>query len=133
MGILGVILGIVAVVAAIFATFLFGTTGGVVTAILAVIAILLGVLKRRKDKKGGIAAIVIAVLAIIMAFGMTNIWSTMFKDLRDKAVANIPDGIWAQVSEDTNNGLIGIIRNMPNDDASLNAFIDEMNELNKID
>ena len=40
--------------------------------------------------------------------------------------------MWAQVSENTNGGLMGIIRNMPTDDASLNALMDEMNELNKM-
>lgn len=132
MGILAVILGILAVVCAIIATFLFGTGGGVVAGLLAVGAIVLGVLKRRKDKKGGIAAIVIGVLAIIMAFGLTNVWSGVFSGLHNKAVEYKPDGLWAQVSENTNGGMIGIISKLPTDEGSMNAFIDEMNELNKL-
>ena len=131
MGILAVILGILAVVCAIIATFLFGTGGGVVAGLLAVGAIVLGVLKRRKDKKGGIAAIVIGVLAIIMAFGLTNVWSGVFSGLHNKAVEYKPDGLWAQVSE-TNGGMIGIISKLPTDEGSMNALIDEMNELNKL-
>ena len=132
MGILAVILGILAVVCAIIATFLFGTGGGVVAGLLAVGAIVLGVLKRRKDKKGGIAAIVIGVLAIIMAFGLTNVWSGVFSELHNKAVEFKPDGLWAQVSENTNGGMIGIISKLPTDEGSMNALIDEMNELNKL-
>ena len=132
MGILAVILGILAVVCAIIATFLFGTGGGVVAGLLAVGAIVLGVLKRRKDKKGGIAAIVIGVLAIIMAFGLTNVWSGVFSELHNKAVEYKPDGLWAQVSENTNGGMIGIISKLPTDEGSMNALIDEMNELIKL-
>jgi len=132
MGILGVILGILAVVCAVLATFLFGAEGGIVTAVLAVAAIALGILKRRKDRKGGIAAIVIAVLAVIMAFGLTNTWSNVFKQLRDKAVEYKPDGLWAQASEEVNHGLMGIIGKLPKDEASLNALMEEMNELNKL-
>lgn len=132
MGILAAILGILAVVCAIIATFLFGTGGGVVAGLLAVGAIVLGVLKRRKDKKGGIAAIVIGVLAIIMAFGLTNVWSGVFSELHNKAVEYKPDGLWAQVSENTNGGMIGIISKLPTDEGSMNALIDEMNELNKL-
>lgn len=132
MGILAVILGILAVVCAIIATFLFGTGGGVVAGLLAVGAIVLGVLKRRKDKKGGIAAIVIGVLAIIMTIGLTNTWSNMFSELHNKAVEYKPDGLWAQVSENTNGGMIGIISKLPTDEGSMNALIDEMNELNKL-
>ena len=132
MGILAVILGILAVVCAIIATFLFGTGGGVVAGLLAVGAIVLGVLKRRKDKKGGIAAIVIGVLAIIMTIGLTNTWSNMFSELHKKAVEYKPDGLWAQVSENTNSGFVGIISKLPSDESGMNALIDEMNELNKL-
>lgn len=43
-----------------------------------------------------------------------------------------PDGLWAQVSEDTGNGLMGIIKKLPADEAAMNALVDEMNELNKL-
>ena len=127
------ILGIPAVVCAGLATFLFGTTGCIVTVVLAVVAILLGVLKRRKDRRGGIAAIVIAVLAVIIALGLTNTWSNMFRELHNKAVENMPDGLWAQASDDANGGLMGVISKVPTDDASLNALVEEMNELNRLD
>lgn len=132
MGVFGVILGILAIACAVVATFLFGSTGGVITVILAVVAIVLGIAKRVKDKKGGIAAIVIALLAVVMAFGLTNTWSNMFKELHDKAVTLKPEGMWAQLSEDANHGIMGLISKMPTDDASLNALVEEMNELNKM-
>lgn len=131
MGILGVILGILAVLCAVVATAMFGSTGLIITVVLAVVAILLGILKRRKDKKGGIAAIVAAVLAILMAFGLTNLWSNVFKTAHDQAVEYKPDGLWAQASEDTSHGLMGIVSKLPQDEASLKALMDEMNELNK--
>ena len=132
MGILGVILGIAAVVCALLGTFLFGTTGAIIAAVLAAAAIVLSFLKRKKDGKGGIVGIVIGVLAVILAFSMNSTWSNAFKELHKKAVEYKPDGLWAQVSEDTNNGLMGIIKNLPTDEATMNALVDEMNELNKL-
>ena len=132
MGILGVILGILAMVCADLATFLFGTVGGVVAGVLGVAAILLGILKRKRDSKGGIAAIIIGVLAVIIMIGLTGTWSKLFTDLHDKAVEYKPDGLWAQATEDVNGGFLGIMRKVPGDEASLNAFLDEMNELNEL-
>lgn len=132
MGILGVILGIAAVVCALLGTFLFGTTGAIIAAVLAAAAIVLALLKRKKDGKGGIASIAIAVVAVILAFSMSSTWSNAFKELHKKAVEYKPDGLWAQVSEDTGNGLMGIIKNLPTDEATMNALVDEMNELNKL-
>ena len=43
-----------------------------------------------------------------------------------------PDGLWAQASEDASGGLMGIINKLPQDEASLNALMEEMNELNKL-
>ena len=131
MGIVGVIVAIRAVACSVLATALFGAEGGIVTAILAVIAIMLGILKRRKDKKGGIAAIVIAVLALVMAFGLTNFWAGTYRTMHEKALELKPDGLWAKASEETNHGIMGIIKNLPQDEASLNALVDEMNEMNK--
>ncbi|MBQ9257910.1 MAG: hypothetical protein IJ181_12460 [Acidaminococcaceae bacterium] len=111
---------------------LFGTTGAIIAAVVALVAIALGVFKRVSTKKGGIAAIVIGVLAIVMAFSMNGTWSNAFKLLHEKAVEYMPNGLWAQVSEDTNNGLMGIIKKLPNDEATLNALVEEMNDLNKI-
>ena len=132
MGILAVILGLLAIVCSLLATALFGTTGGIITAVLAAVAIVLGILKRKKDKKGGIPAIVIGILAAILAFSMTSMWSNAFKELHQKAVEFKPDGLWAQVSENTDGGMMGIISQLPTDEASLNAFVEEMNELNKL-
>ena len=132
MGILAVILGVLAVACSFLVTALFGTTGGIIAGVLAVVAIVLGILKRKKDGKGGIPAIVIGALAVILAFSMTSMWSNAFKELHQKAVELKPDGLWAQASENTNGGLMGIISQLPTDEASLNAFVEEMNELNKL-
>lgn len=132
MGILGGVVALLAVMAALLATALYGLEGGIVAAVLAVLAIVFGILKRRKDKKGGIAAIIIAVLAIILSFAMTNFWSNAYKVVHDKAVEFKPDGLWAKASEETNHGLMGIINKLPTDEASLNALMEEMNELNKL-
>ena len=132
MGILAVILGLLAVACSFLVTALFGTTGGIIAGVLAAVAIVLGILKRKKDGKGGIPAIVIGALAVILAFSMTSMWSNAFKELHQKAVELKPDGLWAQASENTNGGLMGIISQLPTDEASLNAFVEEMNELNKL-
>ena len=132
MGIVAVILGLLAVACALLATFLFGITGGVVAGVLGAVAIVLGILKRKKDKRGGISGIVIGVISIIMALSLTGVWSNMFTELHNKAVEYKPDGLWAKASENTNGGMMGIIKNLPTDEASLNALVEEMNELNKI-
>ena len=61
----------------------------------------------------GIAAIVISVLAVILAIAMTNTTATIFKTLHEKAVEYKPDGLWAQVSENYNSGLMGLIKTCP--------------------
>ncbi len=131
MGVLSVVLGILAVLCALLATFLFGSTGAVIAAILAVAAIALAIFKRIKTKKGGIAGIVIGVIAVLLAFSMNSTWSSAFKSMHEKALEQIPNGLWAQVSEDTSSGIMGIINKLPKDEASMNALIEEMNELNK--
>ena len=44
-----------------------------------------------------------------------------------------PDGLWAQVSEDTSGGLMGMMTKLPRDEATMNAFMEEMNELSKLE
>ena len=131
MGVAAVILGILAIVVAFFSTMLFGTTGVIITAVLAAVAILLGVLKRKNTQKGGIAGIVIAVIAIILAVCMASFWNSAFKTLHEKALELQPDGLWAQVSEDTTHGFMGLIAKLPTDEASLNQLMEEADELNK--
>ena len=97
-----------------------------------VLAISLGILKRRKEQKGGIAAIVNAVLAVIMALGLNSLWSNVFKEVHNKAVECKPDGLWAQASEDTNSGLVSIIKKLSRDEANVNALVEELNELDKL-
>ena len=132
MGILAVILGILAVVCAALATFLFGTAGGILAAVLGAAAIVLGILKRKKDGKGGIGAIVIGALSIILALMLAGTWSNAFTELHKKALEYKPDGLWAQATEVTGGGIMGIINHLPKDEASLNALVEEMNELNAI-
>lgn len=130
MGVLSVILGILAILCALLATFLLGTTGCIIACVVAAAAIVLAFLKRNKDGKGGMAGIVIGVLAVIMAFSVNNAWSKMFTELHKKALEYKPDGLWAQATGNTTDGLMGIIKNLPTDEASVNALVDELNELN---
>lgn len=132
MGVLGVILGILALLCAVMATFLFGTVGGVVAGVLAVGAVVLGFLKRNKQGKGGMPAIIIGIIAVILAVSLTNTWSMVFSEMHHKAVELKPDGLWAQVSEDVSGGVVGLINNLPKDEATLNALVEEMDELNKL-
>ena len=43
-----------------------------------------------------------------------------------------PDGLWAQVSENTSHGVMGMISALPKDEATLNALVEEINELNRL-
>ena len=132
MGIMAVILGILAALCALLATFLFGTAGGVIAGVLGAVAIVLGILKKKKDGQGGLSGIVIGVLSVILAFSLTGTWSGAFSGLHEKALEYKPDGLWAQVSENTNGGLMCIVSKLPADEATMNALVEEMNELNKL-
>ena len=129
MGILGFIFGLLAVAGAVFLTFLFGTVGCVIVGVLALVAFILGIVKRKKDGKGGISSIVVGVVAVILAFILTGLWSNMFSELHEKALEYKPDGLWAQAPDDVDHGLMGVVSQLPMDDDSMNAFIEEMNEL----
>ena len=130
MGVAAVIIGIVALLLALLATFLFGTVGGIIAAVAGAAAIVLAFLKRKQDGKGGIAGIVIGVIAIILAVSMIGTMSNLFKTLHSKALELKPDGLWAKVSEKTDGGMVGLLSNLPKDEASLDALIKEMDELN---
>ena len=132
MGIISVILGLLAAACGVGATFLFGTAGAIIAGVLAVIAIILGIVKRKKDGKGGIPGIVISVLAIILALSMAGLWSHTFSALHEMAVQYKPDGLWAKATENTTGGLHGIFSQLPKDESSINALMDEMNELNAL-
>ncbi len=132
MGVAAVILGIVAAALGFFATFLFGTVGGIVAGVFAVLAIVLGILKKKKEGKGGIAGIVIGAVALVLTISLTAFWSGAFKEMHKKAVQYKPDGLWAKVTEKTDGGMMGIIKQLPTDEVSINALLQEMEELNKL-
>lgn len=133
MGILAVILGILALLCAVLGTMLFGTMGCIISVVLAAAAIVLAILNRNRKQKGGIGTIVVSAIALITAFTMNGMWSSGFKAAHEKAVTLKPDGLWAQVSEDTSGGLMGIIQRLPKDEASLNALNEELDELNRLE
>ena len=112
------------------ATFFFGTVGGIVAGALGAAAIVLSYLKAKNTGRGGKVGLAVGALAIILAFMVTGIWSKAFTDLHTKTLESKPDGLWAQV-EDTNGGLFGIVKNLPQGEASLDALMNEMTELDK--
>ena len=129
MGILAVILAILAVLCAAMGTLLLGIGGVILAVLLAIAAIVLAIMKRRKDNNGGIPAILIAALAIIMAFGMNSTWKSFYQGMHEKAVEYLPDGMIAQLSEDTRFGLLGFLSDLPRDEGSISALVEEFNEL----
>ena len=133
MGIAAIILGILGIICGFLGTFVFGTVGGIAAGVLGAGAAVLSYLKAKKTGKGGKAGIMVGVLAIVLAVSMTNAWSKSFQDLHKKALELKPDGLWAQVTDgDTSGGILGIINKLPaQDDATVNALVDEMTELTK--
>ena len=77
------------------------------------------------------AAAVIGVLAVIIALMTNGFWTSTFQELHKKALEFKPDGLWAKVSENATGGVMGLMSNLPQDEASLNQLMEEMNELNK--
>ena len=132
MGVIAVIFALLALVAAVMGTFLVGNAGAVIAAVLGVVAVALGAFKRIRSRKGGIAPILIAMIAVIVAFSMAGSFSTTFRKLHEKALEVKPDGLWAQVSVDTNGGLFGVAKSFAQDEATMNQFIQEMNELSQM-
>ena len=132
MGVFAVVLAVLAVLCGVFGTMFFGTAGVIATVVLAAAAVLLGFLKRKKAGRGGIPAFVIAGIALVLALSLSSVWSSAFKALHEKAVKYKPDGLWAQLSENTDGGLMGILSRLPDDEATLDALQKETNELNQI-
>lgn len=132
MGIATVILGILSLVCSLIGTFLFGKAGAIFAGVLAAAAIVVGFVRLRKQGKAGsgVFGMIAGVLAIMMALSINSGMKAVFTELHTKAIESKPDGLWAQVSVQTDDGFVGLISRMPKDEAKLQALMDEMNELN---
>ena len=99
------------------------------------IAILLGVLARSKGGKG-VGAIVTGILAVVLAVVMTSTSIGLVKTLQDiaKDHADVAPHVSKYIGEaNPNMGFVGVVFNIPQDEASLQEILDELNELNKLD
>lgn len=133
--VLGIVLGIIGLLLAIPCTLLFGLIGGIVAGVLGLIAILLGVLARSKGGKG-VGAIVTGILAVVLAVVMTSTSIGLVKTLQDiaKDHADVAPHVSKYIGEaNPNMGFVGVVFNIPQDEASLQEILDELNELNKLD
>ena len=132
MGIAAILLGLLALLFAVLGTFLFGITGLVAALVPAAAAVVLGIVKIRREGKGGsgVFGILSGVLAIILALSLHSTFTTLFTNLHTTALETKPDGLWAQVSEDCSHGFMGLVARLPQDEDTLQALVNELDELN---
>ncbi|MBR6119397.1 MAG: hypothetical protein IKQ04_03650 [Oscillospiraceae bacterium] len=129
--VLGVVLGFLGIAAAILLTFATGVIGGGIAVLLGVIGLILGIKTRKKGGKG-MGAIVVGVLCVIIAVILTFTTIAGMAGLRDKAKELKPDSIFAKYAESPYLGAIGIILNMPQDEASMEALQQELQQLQEL-
>ena len=126
--VLGIVLGFLGIAAAILLTFATGVIGGGIALLLGLIGMILGISAKKKGGKG-VGAIVVGVICVIMAVVLTFTTVAGMAGLRDKARELKPDSIFAKYAENPYMGAIGIFLNMPQDEASMEALQQELQEL----
>lgn len=125
--VLGILLGLLGIGAALLLTFITGVIGGGIALLLGVLAVVLGV-KARKGGKG-IGAIVIGAIAILLAGTMTFSSIATFTTLRSEAEKAKPGSLIAKYCDKPYLGVVGILASLPQDEASLEQLMNEINEL----
>ena len=122
--VLGIVIGIIGIAAAVFLGLLGGVGGGVIGGMLGLVAILIGIGARRSGR--GMGAIVTGTLAIILAIsisiGVTNLFTRAYEHAQ--TVEEAP--LVAKYLDKPHLGLIGLLMNLPKDEASLDEFVDQL-------
>jgi Flp pilus assembly protein protease CpaA len=125
--VLGILLALLGIGIALLFTFLTGVIGGGIALLLGVLAVVLGV-KARKGGKG-IGAIVLGVIAIVLALLMTFSSIATFSAMRSEAEKAKPGSLIAKYTDKPYLGVVGILMNLPTDEASVEELMNEINEL----
>ena len=127
---LGIFLGLLGIVIALLLSFVTGAVATGVAVLLGLIAILMGVKARRGGK--GIGAIITGGIAIALAVLMLVTTIGTFTAMREKAASSGVAPLFAKYVDKPYLGLVGIIISLPQDEATLQELIDEMNQLNEL-
>lgn len=130
--VLGIVLGILGIIIGLLLTFFAGVIAGGLAILLGILAIALGVSARKKSGKG-MGAIVMGVIAVLLAVFMTVNTINTFKAMHDAAEKAKPDSLVAKYCENPYFGAIGIIASIPQDEASLEALMQELEELQALE
>ncbi len=128
--VLGIFLGLLGIIIALLLSFVTGAVATGVAVLLGLIAILLGVKARRGGK--GISAIITGGIAIVLAVLMLVTTIGTFNVMRDKAASSGVAPLLAKYIDKPYLGLVGVIISLPQDEATLQELIDEMNQLNEL-
>ena len=125
--VLGIVLGIFGILIALLLTFLTGAIGGGIAFILGIAAFLVGLSTKRNGGKG-VGAMVIGVVAVLMAAFMTISSIGIFSTIRNEAEKTKPGSLLAKSASNPYMGVMGLIMNMPKDEASIEELMNEINE-----
>lgn len=125
--VLGIVLGIFGILIALLLTFLTGAIGGGIAFILGIAAFLVGLSTKRNGGKG-VGAMVIGVVAVLMAAFMTISSIGIFSTIRNEAEKTKPGSLLAKSASNPYMGVVGLIANMPKDEASIEELMNEINE-----
>ena len=129
--VLAIVLGIIGIVAALLLCLLAGIIGGAIAGAFGLAALLIGISSRKYGK--GMGGIVTGVIAILLAVALTSASVNVYRDLQKKAEAT---GIAPLMSKYLNKpelGIVGLILNIPKDEASLDDLSKELDALNKLE
>ena len=126
--VLGIILGILGIIAALFLCLLTGVIGGAIAGILGLAAVLTGMAARKGGK--GIGAIVAGALAIILAVVLTVGSVRTFEQIQKEASQYAEEApLVVKCLDKPYLGMIGMIINLPKDEASVQELTDQFNLL----
>ncbi len=126
--ILGIVLGVIGILIALFLALFTGVIGGGIAIVLGIIAVLLGIGAFRKGSKGGgIVAILSGVAAVLLAVLLTSTAMTAVKEIKKQAEEKNLE--IAQYVNKPYLGILGIIMDLPKDEAKLNELMEQLNQL----
>ncbi len=130
--VLALVLGIIGIVAALPICMLGCIIGGAIAGAFGLAALLIGISSRKYGK--GMGGIVTGVIAILLAVTLTSAFVNVYRDLQKKAEeASDVAPLMSKYLNKPELGFVGLLLNIPKDEASLDALSKELDALRKLE
>ena len=128
----GLILGVLGIALALLFCMLTGVVAGTIAAALGFLGIYLG-LKALGGGKLSVLSIVTGVFAVVMAFSMTYLSVVSIHSIREEALTTDQAPLIAEYAKNDHLGVMGFLMAVPKDEGSINAVLDEINHLSRLE